>query len=377
MTRANPSAPSLLRHRALEPSMRPPLAAALVCLCLLLVPSAPARAADAPPRLRVVTTLTTYAEIARRVGGDRVAAEALVAGDQDPHYVRPRPSLAETLAKADLFVSTGLDLELWVEGLLDLSQNQEIRSGQRRFVSAAQGVALLEIPKVLSQSEGHVHIYGNPHFALSPPALKQVALNVAAGLSKVDPEHAAEYSARARAFGEELDERLVGKELLRILGPATVQRLLARPESFVEFLRGKQYKGAPLLDKLGGWMAKAMPLRGRKVVAYHKNWTYFSDLFGLQVVNYIEPRPGVPPRAEHVATVVEQMRAEGIGVIIAANYYDEGHVREIASRVGAKAVIVPLYPGGAPEAPTIPELMDFLLDRFNAALAEAPAATRP
>lgn len=347
---------------------------ALLLCSLALTAASPAAAAAAEGRLRVVTTLTTYAEIARRVGGERVEAQSLVEGDQDPHYVRPRPSLAETLAKADLFVSTGLDLELWVEGLLDLSQNHEIRSGQRRFVSAAQGVALLEIPKVLSQSEGHVHIYGNPHFTLSPLALEQVALNVAAGLGKVDPEHAAEYTANARAFGAELTERLVGKELLRILGPATVHRLLARPEGFVEFLKGRQYKGAPLLSKLGGWMAKAMPLRGRKVVAYHRNWSYFSDLFGLQVVNYIEPRPGVPPRAEHVATVVEQMRQEGIRVLIAANYYDEGHVKEIAGRVGARAVVVPLYTQGSPQAKTYFELMDHLLDSFNAAFAQTDAA---
>jgi ABC-type Zn uptake system ZnuABC Zn-binding protein ZnuA len=341
-------------------------------MCRLLLPSA-AAAAAAPGKLRVVTTLTTYADVAREVGGERVEAQALVEGNQDPHFVRPRPSLAETLARADLFVSTGLDLELWVEGLLDLSQNQEIRSGQRRFVSAAQGVALLEIPKVLSQSEGHVHVYGNPHFMLSPPAIKQVALNIAAGLSKIDPEHAAEYSANAKRYGERLDELLVGKELLHILGATTVQRLLARPDRFVEFLQKKQYKGAPLIDRLGGWMAAAMPLRGKRVVAYHRSWSYFSDLFGLQVVNFIEPRPGVPPRAEHVAAVVDQMRNERIGVIIAANYYDEGHVREIAERVGAKAVIVPLYPGGASGVDSFPALLDHLLSSFNQALGTQPA----
>ncbi len=343
-----------------------------VCLLGLLL-AAPAAAAEG--KLRVVTTLTTYADVARRVGGERVVAEAIVQGDQDPHYVRPRPSLAEKLAKADLFVSSGLDLELWVDGLLDLSQNPELRSGQRRFVSAAQGVHLLEVPKVLSQSEGHVHIYGNPHFMLSPLAMKQVARNLAAGLSKIDPEHAAEYAANAKAFGEELDERLVGKELIATLGAATTQRLLARPESFVEFLETKTYKGKPLIDRLGGWMKKAMPLRGRKVVAYHRNWTYFSDLFGLQVVNFIEPRPGVPPRAEHVAAVVEQMRKENIKVLIAANYYDEGNVREIAERVGARAVIVPLYPEGVPEATSFPALIDHLIDTFNQAFAETDAAT--
>jgi len=318
-------------------------------------------------KLYVVTTLATYADLTRRVGGDHVKVEALVVGDQDPHYVRPRPSLAEKLARADLFVSTGLDLELWVPGLVDLSSNSEIRSGQRRYVSAAQGLPLLEIPQVLSQSEGHVHIYGNPHFQLSPVALRQVAQNIATGLGNIDPDHAAEYQANATQIADHLEEMLVGPELLRLLGPPTVRRLLAKPDRFIEFVQTREYRGEPLADKLGGWMKAAEPLRGRKVVAYHKNWSYFARLFGLEVVNYVEPRPGVPPRAEHVAKVIEQMRVEHIQVLIAANYYDQGHVHQIAERVGARAVFVPLYPGGIEGVDTFEALMDHLIGEMVAA----------
>jgi ABC-type Zn uptake system ZnuABC Zn-binding protein ZnuA len=341
---------------------------------ILALAGAASPASAAEGKLKVVTTLTTWADLARRVGGDRVEAESLVPGNQDPHFVRPKPSLAEKLARADLFVSTGLDLELWADSVVDLSRNPEIRSGGRRYVSAAQGVSLLEVPKVLSQSEGDVHIYGNPHFMLSPPAVAQAALNIAAGLSKIDPGHAAEYAQNAKSFGEEMDERMVGKELLHILGPVVLHKLLAQPDKMIQVLQTRQYKGAPLIDKLGGWMAKAMPLRGRKVVAWHKDMSYFSNLFGLQVANYIEPKPGVPPRAEHVAEVVEQMRREKIRVIVAANYFDEGHVREIAGRVGAKAVIVPLFTEGSPEVRTYPELMDHLIGSLVRAFSETDAA---
>jgi zinc/manganese transport system substrate-binding protein len=326
-------------------------------------------------KLRVVTTLTTYADVARRVGGDRVVVSSLVAGDQDPHFVRPRPSLAESLAKANLFVSTGLDLELWVPGLVDLSQNPEIRSGQRRYVSASAGVTLLEKPTIISQSEGHVHIYGNPHFQLSPIAMEQVARNIAAGLTNIDPAHAQFYADNAKRYGDELTEKLVGPELIRLLGGPTVLRLLANPDRFISFLKSKTYKSQPLISKLGGWLGKAMPLRGQKLVAYHKNWVYFAQLFGLDFVNFVEPKPGVPPRADHVAEVVDQMRSEHIKVIVAANFYDEGHVRDIAKRVGAKAVIVSLYPGGAPGVSNFEQVIDRLLDQLLAALGPAPAGT--
>jgi zinc/manganese transport system substrate-binding protein len=270
-------------------------------------------------------------------------------------------------------VDTGLDLELWVPGLVDLSNNPEIRSGQRRYVSASQGVTLLEKPTVLSQGEGDVHIYGNPHFQLSPVAMKQVAQNIATGLAKVDPAHADLYARNASAYADHMDERLVGPELLRLLGPATVDRLLAEPDRLVPFLQAKSYHGKPLLDSLGGWMKEALPLRGRKVVAYHRDLTYFSQVFGLDVVDYIEPRPGIPPHAEHIARLIDEMRQQDIRVVVAANYYDQGQVRDIADRVGAVPVVVPLFPGGAPGVDTFEQLMDNLIGSLLDAFKKADA----
>jgi len=323
--------------------------------------------AGKPHKLRVVTSLTTYADVARRVGGDKVTVTSLAAGDEDPHFVRPRPSLAESLARAELFVSTGLDLELWVPGLVDLSQNPKIRSGQRGFVSASAGLHLLEKPAVISQSEGHVHIYGNPHFQISPIALMRVARNIAAGLSNIDPANAEFYAQNAKRYGGELTVKLVGPELVRLLGGPTIVRLLANPDRFISFLESKKYKGQPLISKLGGWMGKAMPLRGMKLVAYHKNWVYFSHLFGLDFIDFIEPKPGVPPRADHVADVVNEMRSQNIKVLIAANFYDRGHVRDVAKRVGATVKIVALYPGGAKGVKTYEQVMDRLLDQLLSA----------
>ncbi len=339
----------------------------IILLSLGLILAATGTSHAAGHKLRVVTSLTTYADVARQVGGDKVTVTSLASGDEDPHFVRPRPSLAESLARAELFVSTGLDLELWVPGLVDLSQNPKIRSGQRGFVAASAGIHLLEKPTVISQSEGHVHIYGNPHFQLSPLAMMQVARNIAAGLSNIDPTNAKYYAANAKRYGDELTVKLVGPELVRLLGAATIVHLLANPDRFISFLQSKKYKGQPLISKLGGWMGKAMPLRGMKLVAYHKNWVYFAHLFGLDFIDFIEPKPGVPPRADHVADVVNEMRSQNIKVLIAANFYDRGHVRDVAKRVGATVEIVAMYPGGARGVKTYEQVMDRLIDQLLAA----------
>jgi zinc/manganese transport system substrate-binding protein len=325
----------------------------------------PGNSALAAP-LRVVTTMPCYADIAKRVGGDRVTAVALVKGYQDPHFLRPKPSLANKLKTADLLVSTGLDLELWLPSLIDLSRNPEIRSGQRRYVSASQGVKLLEIPKVRSRVDGGVHLFGNPRICTSPINAKVIARNIATGLSKVDPQGEETYQKNLKLFAEEIDRRLYGEALIKILGSRILNRMVTNPDRLISFLEEKQYKGKPLIEYLGGWLKKGMPLRGKKIVGYHKNWAYFNHLFGLKMVNYLEPRPAIPPTPKHIEEVIEQMRQEKISVVAAANYFPEDRVRLVAERVGATAVIVSMDVGGLPEVTTYFHYIDHLLDSLLA-----------
>jgi len=133
------------------------------------------------------------------------------------------------------------------------------------------------------------------------------------------------------------------------------------------FLEKQQYQGHPLSDRLGGWLKQGMPFRGRQVVAYHKNWAYFSELFDLRIRNYIEMRPGIPPTPRHVEEVVNQMRNENIHVIISASYYDENEVRSVAEKVGARAVIVPTAVGGDPAVTNYFTMMDTIVSRIAAA----------
>jgi ABC-type Zn uptake system ZnuABC Zn-binding protein ZnuA len=313
---------------------------------LLLVTAAAAGLAAAPPAaavVEVVTTLSPYAAIAREVGGERVRARSIARGDEDGHFVKPKPSYALMLRDADLFVTTGLDLELWAPVLVDKSGNRRIREGAAGYVNASQGVPLLDVPSSASRSAGDVHVYGNPHIFTSPLNAKVVAANIAAGLARVDPAGAAGYEASLARFRRRIDEALYGKPLVDLLGADTLEPL-ARQGTLIAFLRGRTYQGKPLLDRLGGWLGRGRGFRGGKLVTYHKNWIYFTDLFGLEVVDYVEPKPGIPPSARHVHQLIRTMEAQDIGVLLAADYFSREQIGAIAERTGARAVVVPLGP---------------------------------
>jgi zinc/manganese transport system substrate-binding protein len=302
--------------------------------------------AGAKPNLNVVTTLPDYAFFAKYIGGDRVLVKSIVRGDQDAHFIRPKPSFATALRDADVLVATGLDLELWVQTVIDNSGNGKIRSGQSGYVSTSSGMKLLEKPKTISRAEGGVHIYGNPHVTCSPIQMKVAAHNITLALVKNDPAGKEIYLRNLKKLHQEIDERLFGAELVEMLGGDTLCSLAEQGE-LVGFLKEQQFEGKPLIEFLGGWMKKMLPLRGTPIVTYHKNWIYFIKIFGLEEAGTVEPKPGIPPSPRHVTNLINLMRERNIGIILAANYFDEQKIRTVAARTDAEAVIVPLYVGGA------------------------------
>jgi len=323
--------------------------------------------------LRVVTTLPDYAAIAKAIGGERVDVEAIAGGDQDAHFIRPKPSFVNMVKRADVLVATGLDLELWLPTVVDKSGNRRVRSGMPGYVAASYGVQLLEKPQVLSRIEGGVHIYGNPHVTSSPVNMRVAARNIASGLAANDPEGAEFYQTRLAVFTAELDERLFGDELVELLGGDTLCALAQKGELHA-FCEGRTIDGRPLTERLGGWMKEMAPLRGVPVVTYHKNWVYFTTLFGIEEVGNIEPKPGISPSPRHVTELVETMRRRKVSIVLAANYFDEQKTRAVASKVGAAAVIVPLYVGGAEGVEDYFDLVDLWVKELTNAAASRTAA---
>jgi len=341
----------------------------MVGLALIgLLSPAPSRA-DAR-KLKVVVANSAYHYIAQRVGGDKVEVVHIVKGNQDPHIVRPKPSLAVMLKQADLYVTTGMDLEMWSPALVDMSGNPDIRSGQKGYVSASAGIKIMEQPITLSRAEGDVHIYGNPHIHTSPLNGKVVAENICVGLKRNAPQHTAYFEQNLKRFKDEVDRRTFGDDLVKLLGGNTLTDL-AQSGRLIPFLEKKKYKGKPLIERLGGWMKAALPFRGKKIVAYHKNITYFVQLFGIEIIDYLEPKPGIPPTPGHISSVLEKMRAQKVRVMWAENYFDVALVRKVAKRVDAIPVIVALGPGGQPGMNTFFDMFDIWIRELKRAFQQA------
>jgi ABC-type Zn uptake system ZnuABC Zn-binding protein ZnuA len=317
--------------------------------------------AHAKPHLNVVTTLPDYASFAKLIGGGRVSTKSIVRGDQDAHFIRPKPSFATALRNADVLVATGLDLELWVLTVVDNSGNRKIRSGQAGYVSASAEMKLLERPKTLSRAEGGVHIYGNPHVTCSPIQMKVAARNIAKGLVKNDPEGKEIYLQNLKKLHRQIDERLFGPKLVDMLG-SDILCNLAEQDKLIPFLQEQKFEGRLLIEYLGGWTKTMLPLRGTPLVTYHKNWIYFVRLFGLEEAGTVEPKPGIPPSPKHVTKLINLMRERNIGIILAANYFDEQKIRTVAARTNAEAVIVSLYVGGAADVGDYFKLVDHWIE---------------
>lgn len=317
-------------------------------------------------QLRVVTTLPSYAAIAREVAGDLAQVEAIARGDEDPHYVNPRPSFAAAVQRADVFVVTGLDLELWVPAILDRANNANVDEGGPGHVVAYAGIKLLEVPENPSRAAGDVHVFGNPHIHTDPINGILVARNIAAGLKRVDPAHAATYDENLADFERRVTERLVGPELVQLLGQETIIPL-ARQYQLWDFLENQSYQDKPLTEYLGGWLAQGEVFRDRKMVCYHRNWAYFDARFRIECAMFIEPKPGIPPSPSHVRSVIDFIKAEHIAVLFAANYFSRTQVDRVAERAGIRAVMVPEHVDGEEGVDDYFKLIDTWVSRLAAA----------
>ena len=332
------------------------------CFFLLLISSI--FAAD---KIKVITTFSDFASISKMIGGDFVDVDYLSYGDQDPHFVPPKPSLALKLKKADLLVATGCDLEMWLPTLMDKARNDKIMDGAIGFVTASPGIDILQKPEgAISRSEGDIHVLGNPHIQTSALNWKKVSENILIGLKKVDPKNAEFYEANQQAFVDRVDRTMFGDELVELFGGDQLESLLHAGTLF-DFL-DNEYEGEKLLNKLGGWMKKALPFRGKEIIAYHKNWAYFAKDFGLTVLGYIEVKPGIPPTPKHVKHTIQLIKDSGIDLMLVASYFEKRKPMTISQKTGIEALFIPISVGGITEVIDNFKLMDYWIDQINDAI---------
>ena len=263
--------------------------------------------AFAAGKLKVITTTADLASLTKEVGSDRVEVTSIARGYQDPHFVEPKPSYLLLLKNADLLEAVGLDLEIgWLPPLLDQSRNNKIRPGSRGYLDLSRGVEILDRPTgPVNRSMGDVHPLGNPHYWLDPANAVRMAMLIEKKLEELDPANAEYYRTRLNNFKGKMNEA------------------------------NKR------------WMAALAPYRNAKIVTYHNSWPNFAKHFGLNVVGYVEPKPGIPPSPSHTFDLINMMKQQKVKVILMEPYFDVKTPQSIAQRTGAKLLVIYPSVGGA------------------------------
>jgi ABC-type Zn uptake system ZnuABC Zn-binding protein ZnuA len=288
----------------------------------------------AAPALQVCATVPDLGALVNEVGGDRVFVMVFAKGPEDPHFLDAKPGFIKALSQADLYIQTGMDLELgWAPVLLKNARNARVLPGARGFVDASTVIGPLEVPTgPVDRSMGDVHPTGNPHYLLDPLNGLGVARLIRDRLSQLVPEGAAYFEERFMAFQRRMGDALVGEKLARKYDPEKLA-ILYQHGKLEGFL--KEQGEAGLLE---GWLGLMLPHFGAKAVADHNLWPYFATRFGISIVAYLEPKPGVSPTTRHLGEVVETMRKEGIHVLLTSPYFDPRPARFISEKTGARIV---------------------------------------
>jgi zinc/manganese transport system substrate-binding protein len=278
--------------------------------------------------LKVVTTTEDLASLAREVGGDKISVVALAKGYQDPHFVDPKPSFIFEVSRADVLIVVGRELEIgWLPPLINSSRNAKIQVGGSGYLDASLNVKILEIPTgQVTREMGDVHPQGNPHYWLDPGNGRRIAMAIKDKLSQLDPADKAAFDANYAAF----DKRLADAEKR--------------------------------------WDAMMAPYKGTKIVTYHRSWPNFMDRFGLNVMGYVEPKPGIPPSPSHTIDLINGMKAQGVKLIVVEPYFDLKTPQAIATQTGGTVLVLAPSVGGTKEATDYIKLFDYNVGTVAAAL---------
>jgi ABC-type Zn uptake system ZnuABC Zn-binding protein ZnuA len=283
--------------------------------------------------VKVITTTEDLASIVREIGGDKVTVEALAKGYQDPHFVEAKPSFIVKLHGADLLVLVGKELEMaWLPPLITQSRNGKIQPGSAGYLDASQNVRILDIPTgQITRAMGDVHPQGNPHYWLEPANGRRIAQSIQKKLTEMSPGDAAYFAQRYADFSARLTEA----------------------------------------EKR--WQSLMAPYKGLKIVTYHRSWPNFADAFGLEVVGYVEPKPGIPPSPAHQLALTEEMKRQKIKLILVEPYFDLRTPNKIGQDTGAEVLVMPPSVGGVKETTDYIKLFDYDIDLLLSAIKRTGA----
>jgi len=277
--------------------------------------------------IHIVTTTQDTKSIAELIGGNKVEVFGIATGYQNPHFVDPKPSYITKLTEANLYVTLGLDLEAgWSPSLLASSRNTKIQKGNPGYVDASVGVSLMQVPSAINRAEGDIHVFGNPHYWLDPLNGKVIARNICDGLERISPENKAFFEANLKTLNDQVDA------------------------------------------KLKTWNTMMAGFKGSKVIAYHNEWCYFENRFGLQIVDFLEPKPGIPPTPSQLVKIINEVKQNGIKVIITSPYFTSSSSDVVSKQTGAKTLVLATSVGAFDSIKTYYDLFDYNITLLSGAL---------
>jgi zinc/manganese transport system substrate-binding protein len=287
----------------------------------------------AAQKLNVMTTTEDLASIATAVGGDRLTVDTIARGYQDPHFVEAKPSFILKLQRADLLIVVGRELEVgWLPPLVNQSRNTKIQPGGAGYLDASLQARILDIPQgQVTRAMGDVHPLGNPHYWLDPDNGKIIAAAIAAKLGSLRPSDKGYFDQQLAAFNARVDA-------------------------------GRQR-----------WLSAMAPYKGLKVVTYHRSYTNLADRFGLDVIGYVEPRPGIPPTPQHTLDLINEMKRQSVKVILVEPYFDLKTPNSIARSTGAQVVVLPPSVGGVKAITDYVGLFDYDVNLLVNAIKQSGA----
>lgn len=280
--------------------------------------------------LQVVTTMSTFADLAKAIGGEYVQVSYVASPRFNPHFIEPRPSDVVRVKRAQLFIHAGLDLEAWRGPLLDAAGNLSVMPGGERELDLSKGIALLEVPtSPVSRSQGDIHLFGNPHYWVDPENAIIMCKAIASKLSALDPEHAAEYDSRMRVYTRALYQRIQE------------------------------------------WKRSLAPFSGQQLVGYHNEWPYLMRFAGLKMEQFLEPKPGIPPTPKQVEYIEQYVQSKKIKTLVISTYFPRDSADVVAKRTGIRVIDLVQNVGEIPQAKDYVSMTDYNVGQLVGALQGA------
>ncbi len=318
--------------------------------------------------IQVCATVPDLGDLAQEIGGDQIKVTVFAKSQEDPHFVEAKPSFIKALSQAELFLQIGMELEIgYAPVLLQNARNSRVLVGGQGYVDCSKVITPMEVPTgPVDRSMGDVHPLGNPHYMTDPLNGLRVARLITDKLVELRPEKKSFFEERYTNFYRKIGNAMVGDKLT---GKYDFEKLaLLYEEGKIDsFLKEQKEEGS-----LGGWLGTMLPYKGSKVVADHNLWPYFARRFGILLIGFMEPKPGISPTTKHLQELIEMMKAEKVKVILASPYYDIRHAQFVSKNTGAKIVPTAHQVGSRPGADSYLKMIDYNIRQLATALGGHP-----